>query len=180
MQKSILITLSASFLACCASRATADSPGDHLKGFDHFIGRWILTETAKEDTPLVQKGSKLVAYNEFKWTPNKQAVIFNWILKIDDQESILANHLIVWDMKTRKITCFWQRSDGEQGTTDWSFEGATLVGKVQSIDTEGHQSTGTAYFEPKGADAYTWWATEMIRDGERQPDISKYEYSRIE
>jgi hypothetical protein len=101
-------------------------------------------------------------------------------LKVEGQEPILSNHLIVWDKNTEKITCFWQRSDDEQGTTDWHFEGDTLVGKVRSWYADGTQGSVTVYHQPKGKDATIWWATDSIRDGKEMPDIGKFTHSRIE
>ena len=131
MQKPIPVALILLAILCPASRVSAETPNEHLVGFEPFVGRWILQATAKEDAGTVPKGAKVIAYNEFNWTPEKQAIIFNWIFKVDGQESsIHANHLIVWDKQSERITCFWQRSDGEQGTTNWSFEDGMLVGTV--------------------------------------------------
>ena len=177
--------LSTAFLLAASMVVGQDqSAVEHLQPFKPFLGMWTLQGGLQEDVSLpsggvLEKGTKLVASNSFRWAINRNAVVFDWSLKFEGQDFIYSTQLMVWEKKDKVIRCIWQHTAGEQGTTDWSFEGDALVGKVQAVDNEGVESSSKVYFRLKGKDAYTWKSTDRIRGGKPLPDTSEYEYVRV-
>ena len=159
------------------------SASAHLKEFQPFIGQWVVHDTLKEDVPLqdevVKKGAQFVAHTSFRWVVRKNALLFNWSVRLGRTDPIESTQLIVWEKKDKVIRCIWQTTDGEQGTTDWFFEGGALVGKVRGTDDRGVESSSKVHFRLKGKDAYAWRITDRIRDGKPVPDSAEYEYIRI-
>ena len=161
------------------------SAAEQLKEFQPFIGHWVFQGVSQEDIPLpdgeavVKKGVQFVGYNSFRWAIRRNAVVFDWSVRLEGQDAVESTQTIVWVKKDKVLRCLWQHTAGEQGTTDWTFEEYVLVGKIQAIDNRGIESTAKVHFRLKGSDAYVWKITDRSMGGEPLPDSAEYEYVRV-
>lgn len=168
-----------SIASLVVGNAYAESPADHMKKLEPFIGEWVYIGPVQEDLSIAGKGGQVIAHNRFRWAIGKSAVVLEWSFRPEGQEAELGIELLGWDRKAKAIRSIMQTKSGAQDSGAWSFDGTTLKWSGSGLDAEGDETSGTVHMKLIGKDTFTWQLVDRRKAGKQMPDTGVYTFKRM-
>jgi len=158
--------------------AQTESPSGHLKDLQPLVGQWVRIGPAQSDSPAFgPKGTEFSSVITYTWAINKNALQIRWVGKAANKKPVQFIELIGWDAKQKKVVSQGFGSDGAVEHNVWFRKGNTVICDTKGIDAEGKEVT-LKYVHTFDGDSMTYRMTDMIVDGEKQPD-EEYTYRRV-
>lgn len=174
-----LLSLSVSMMvifgmAFALPQADGQEPGpnyEHLKGAEHFIGKWAHVGTTADK-------QKLEVVRTFAWTLGKNYLTGETRIKVDGQPTLARHHMAGWN-PVRELPKSWVfDSDGTFATGLWTEFGRNKLGKVTGIRTDKTKISATIRYTFEDEDTFIYRATNRLEGGVAKPDF-EWKFKRI-
>lgn len=171
-----LAFVSALAIAAPAAEEKAVSNYEHLKVLEPFFGPWVYEGPAKDEIPgLAEKGAAIRIPFEYRWVLDKNGIVMDWSIQVRGGKSLSGMVLIGWNAKEKRITSCQLTSAGFCASSVWFADGKTLRIEGKEIGPDGVETSSVVFNKLTDRGTMIWQATNVLRDGEKQPDSPEFE-----
>jgi hypothetical protein len=138
---------------------------EHLKFFDFYRGRWRLEGMLPE--------GKYVGEESNAWTFKKNIQRTAGWGRIGDGERVDYEILVGWDPAKEKVFMWIAGSDGSSSVREGTYDPQKrcLTSQQRSVDSTGVETTATVEEQRIDRNTFVIKMTEVVKGGERQPDV---------
>lgn len=132
-----------------------------LSEISWLIGEWVDQDNSNQ------------IESKFEWAPNKSFIIGEFKVKLDDNVTLLGNHIIGLDPTSKVIKSWIFDSNGGVGEGVWSKDGSGWAQNITTTLADGRKVTSINIYRPDGPDRLLWRSLGREVAGQPLPNIEE-------
>jgi hypothetical protein len=150
---------------------------EHLKGLEFYVGEWVGTGQVSEEADR-HPGAEVTVPVTIEWMLNKNVLVGNWKVMVDDKTVNQGKWLWWWDTKAKQIRALSVMTIGDYGESVWTKQGDKWIAKWTGAAADGEDSPSVLTTSVVGSDGYIHEWTQRKRGDKTLPD-GRTDFKRV-